>query len=258
MINHTHTTRKYTAAALGVAALTLALSVAPAQEDQWKFSTAPLFWATSIEGDMTVRGTTVDVDLPFEDLADVTEFGFATHLELQKGKFGLYANPSYTKLEGDGQAPGGPATFEQDFWLVHGGIFFNLVEPQGDRPLTLDLTLGVRYLNVETELTVPLDTLTSSTKLLDPTVGLRMKKNLTEKISLNVAGDVGGFGISEGDTSDFSWQALALVGYDINEKFTILGGYRGVGIETSEGSGVDEKGFDLVMHGLMLGVQVNW
>jgi opacity protein-like surface antigen len=259
---------KHATAALGVATVMMTAATgfaADAEEDRWRFANAPILWFTGIEGDVTIRGMTADLDLGFDDLFDATEFGFSMYLEARKNKFGFYASPSYTKLEGDGRGRLVSAEFEQDFWIVEGGGFYNLIRTESERPLTVDAIAGVRYLNVTTELDLQglgpggaeLE-LDSSTKLLDPVVGARAQKYLTKKVSLNFRGDIGGFGISEGDTSDLSWQAIGLVGYDLTDRFTVYGGYRGLGIDTSEGGGTDEKGFDLVMHGAMAGLQINW
>jgi hypothetical protein len=81
---------------------------------------------------------------------------------------------------------------------------------------------------------------------------------LTKKLSLNLRGDMGGFGIFGSDSSHFSWQAMGLLGYDINEKFSAFGGYRALSANADEGSGTSKKGFDAIMHGLMLGLQIRW
>ena len=53
---------------------------------------------------------------------------------------------------------------------------------------------------------------------VDPIVGVRAILQLTPKWGLTAIGDIGGFGIS--GSSDFSWQAGAVVGY----RFGMFGG----------------------------------
>ena len=233
--------------------------------DHWQFITAPFLWGTSIEGDITTHGRTLNVNLGFDDLLEVTDYGFQTYLELRKKQFGFYASPSYLKLSGDGSSQHASATFEQHFWLVEGGAFFNLVDMGGEAPFTLDLLAGVRYWNIDTEVNIrgagPLGAnlqLGSLFEITDPVVGLRMQRHITRKLSIAIRGDVGGFGISEGDTSDFSWQGIGLVGYDLSRKFTLMAGYRALGVRTDEGTGTSHKGVDLIFQGLVLGLQVRW
>jgi hypothetical protein len=73
-----------------------------------------------------------------------------------------------------------------------------------------------------------------------------------DKFSRNVCGDMGGFDSSE-DPSVFSWQAVGLVGYDLNKR---MGGYRVVGIKTENGSGNNEHGLNLRFNGAMPGLQI--
>ena len=240
---------------------------ADGEDDRWQLITTPFLWGTGLEGDMTIHGRTVEVDLGFDDLLEVTDYGFMTYLELRKKKFGFYASPSYMKLSGDAhpQRPRASADFEQHFWLVEGGAFYNLVDTGGDKPFILDLIAGVRYWNIDTEVNIqgegPLGrelSIGSLFEVTDPIVGVRLHQHITSKLSFAIRGDLGGFHISEGDTSDFSWHAMGLLGYDLSQRFTLLAGYRALGIETDEGTGTSNKGVDLIFQGLMLGLQVRW
>src|SRR5688572_21570572 len=123
------------AAALAAAALILSfarptLAAVDQREDRWRFSSTPFLWPSGIDGDFTVGARTVDVDIGFDDILDATEYGFQTYLELRKEKFGFYANPSFIKLSADAQTDLGGASFEQDFWIVEFGGFYNLVNTQ--------------------------------------------------------------------------------------------------------------------------------
>lgn len=230
--------------------------------DQWQFLSGPFLWASGIEGDITMHGRSVEVDLGFDDLFDVTDYGFQAYFELRKKKFGFYAAPSFMKLSGDAEGSRVKADFDQDFWLVEGGGFYNLLNQGGERPFTIDALAGVRYWNVKTDVDIrgkgPLGferSLTDRVEVTDPLVGMRMQKYLTKKLSLLVRGDIGGFDISE-NTSVFSWQAMGLVGYDFNKRFSVFGGYRVVGIETESGSGNSENGLHLRFNGALFGLQI--
>ena len=248
----------------------LACATAPAapravDDDRWQFISTPFLWGTGIEGDITRRGITVDVDLGFDDLFDVTDYGFQTYLELRKRKFGFFAAPSYLKLSGDADSKLGSADFEQHFWLVEGGGFYNLIHTRSEKPFTLDAYAGVRYWNIDTTIEIkgggPLGVdleFGGTIDVIDPIIGLRMRQYLTKKLSLGLRGDIGGFGISEGDTSDFSWHTTALLGYDINQKFTLFAGYRVLGIDSEQGSGNSRKKVDLTFQGALLGLQITW
>ncbi|HTD86035.1 MAG TPA: hypothetical protein VK850_05620, partial [Candidatus Binatia bacterium] len=135
----------------------------------------------------------------------------------------------------------------------------------GDRPFTLDVLAGVRYWNIDTEVNIhgegPLGrdrTIGSLFEVTDPIIGVRFHEYLTPKLGIAIRGDVGGFHLSEGDTSDFSWQAIGMFGYDLGTRFTLLAGYRALGVKTDEGTGSSAKGVDLIFQGIVLGLQVRW
>ena len=235
-------------------------------EDGWKFISSPFLWGSGMEGDLTVRGIDTEIDLGFDDLFDVTDFGFQAYLELRKEKFGFYASPSFMKLSGDGQTHLTDVEFEQDFWLVEGGGFYNLVQRGQERPFTLDALAGVRYWNVNTELDFQgrgpaglrfkAEGHFTST---DPIVGLRLRQYLTKRISLSLRGDVGGFDLSD-EQSKSTWQGMALLGYDFkrklfNKQVAVYGGYRGLGIDKEEGGGRSRSEADLTLHGALLGLE---
>ena len=69
--------------------------------------------------------------------------------------------------------------------------------------------------------------------------------NLSEQLYLTSWGMIGGFGVS----SDFTWDVMAALGYDVHDKISMIGGYRALGVDYSNGSFL----FDVVQHGPILG-----
>jgi hypothetical protein len=119
----------------------------------------------------------------------------------------------------------------------------------------VDALAGARYWNVKTELDITGPVTFSgegTVELFDPMIGLRARKYLTDKLSLSVRGDIGGFDLSE-DTSRFSWQIVPLIGYDFNKYFTAFAGYRLLATDYREGSGANENGANIKMHGVLIG-----
>ncbi|MCA9280412.1 MAG: hypothetical protein H6812_10145 [Phycisphaeraceae bacterium] len=86
---------------------------------------------------------------------------------------------------------------------------------------------------------------------VEPFVGARLGAQLGDHWRVQVRGDIGGFGV---DNSDFSWQAVALAGYEwrVNGwNITLFGGYRALGQDYSDGGFT----WDTVVHGPVLGAQ---
>ncbi len=82
---------------------------------------------------------------------------------------------------------------------------------------------------------------------IDPIVGARLGADVSEKLSLVLAGNVGGFGI--GSASKFSWETLFFARYRLGEHWGLAAGYRALGYEHDSGDLV----LDLIQHGPVLG-----
>lgn len=250
----------HTMAALSVALLTMAGtgSAADKQDDEWQFGVTVPLWAVGIDGDVTVRGVTSDVDIGFDDLTDDLDVSLSLGLEARKGKMGLYAGFGYMKWEWDGMTSGGArADAELELLIVDAGGSYRLYRSEGERPLVIEGIAGIRYWATKSDLkiTAPgggvlLDA-DNDRDLVDPIIGLRASKYLTRKLHLDFQGDIGGFGISN-DTSDFTWSAAGLVSYDVARWFTASAGYKALALDTESGSGTSKRGLDVVFHGAML------
>jgi len=83
---------------------------------------------------------------------------------------------------------------------------------------------------------------------VDPFLGARVHAEATERISLTLMGDVGGFGI--GSAADFAWQAAGLLGWRFAEQWTLMAGYRARGVDRDQG----DLGLDTIIQGPVLGV----
>ena len=59
--------------------------------NKWQFSLTPYGWATSINGDITARGHTVDVNEDFIEIVEKSDslLAWMTYFEARKGRFSL-------------------------------------------------------------------------------------------------------------------------------------------------------------------------
>lgn len=88
---------------------------------------------------------------------------------------------------------------------------------------------------------------TASSWWIDPLIGMRVGADLTDRIAIVVAGNVGGFDI--GSASKFSWEALAFLDWRFGKTTSFVLGYRGLGIDRQKGNAQA----DIIMHGPLLG-----
>jgi hypothetical protein len=82
---------------------------------------------------------------------------------------------------------------------------------------------------------------------VDAVVGMRTRFSLSDRVSLALLAEVGGFGI--GSSSDLTWQALATVGYRLGERCPLRAGYRAMYLERETG----ELEVDVLLHGPVFG-----
>ena len=61
---------------------------------------------------------------------------------------------------------------------------------------------------------------------IDPIIGGRVLVSLNDRWSATALADVGGSG-----GSDLTWQAVATLGYQINDRWSVQGGWRHISVE---------------------------
>jgi hypothetical protein len=231
------------------------LTNAPA--DLWQLGVTVPLWAAGINGNATLRGRQQDVNVSFNTLREHLDASFALGLDLNKGKFDIYSDVGYMKFSGNfGGSLGGKTDADLKFVLADAGVAYVLVKAGEEHPFVLAGTVGVRYWYADTALTFrgPLGNVTlnggKTYDVVDPVIGLRASQYLTQKLHLDFSGDYGGFDISH-DT-DITWSATGMFTYDFAKWFSLSAGYKAVGLDESEGSGVGKNGVNLIFNGALI------
>jgi len=217
-------------------------------------------WALGMEGDVGIDGQVSSVDMSFGDIWDNLDFAGMMHVEARRDRWGLFVDPLYAKLSADGNISVLKADVEVEMALVEFGAFYQLNEPSAESSLTaltFDVLAGGRYMQVDTKIDIkgPLGrkiSIDDDENWVDPFIGLRVRANLTPKLFLNLRGDIGGFGIS--DCSDVAGNAMATLGYQLNERTAILAGYRYFSADYEDGGFV----FDANLSGPIFGVAITF
>ena len=140
------------------------------KSSDWDFSAAIYLWALGLNGNVTVKGVTAEIDESFIDIVRTSDSVFALQLHGEawwRERWGGFLDPTYIKLGFDNQVlavPPGPivpaiiADVDIEIWLVEfGGLYragrWAYRQGQGDRGWTLDLLAGGRYTSLEQEIT---------------------------------------------------------------------------------------------------------
>ena len=267
--------------------------------NKWQFSLTPYGWATSINGDITARGHTVDVNEDFIDIVEKSDslLAWMTYFEARKGRFSFFTDfvwadigfPGHFNITKDPLGRfdratlnvKGNAQLDYEETIIQSGITYEVARWQSAPGsfTALDLMGSARYWNQDVDLSLRLTgTLTVDLRELglkfqrsrhvaiarsgdlewvDPVVGARIRHQIAPGRELTLIGDVGGFGAG----SEFSWQAVATYGFDVNcfgsPLHTVIG-YRALAVDFSEDGRFGKNALDVVQHGPVMGVTFNW
>lgn len=240
-----------------------------APRKRWHAVLAAYMWAPSISGTNYASGEETDIDIAFSDLFDKLDGAFMGYAEFRYERFSIAIDAFYVGLEEDGVLAGSgipyEADFDQtilDFRLGYAVLCRNVGRDTWggccyDRSLTLDAILGVRYWDLNADLTATrpqtgTQEIDGDTDWWDPYVGARFRWPFAKRWEWSVYGDIGGFDI--GDGSALTWQVQTYLSFKITRTFFVALGYRALDVDRTEGSGTGKNGLDTTFHGPVIGL----
>jgi len=221
-----------------------------AQEKKWKFLIEPYVMFPNMTGETGVRDLpSVDVDANVSDIFSRLQFGAMLYLEAKTDKWAITSDLLFMNLKQD-ITPNiiinsGEATAEQ--------LGYELAGLYRILPF-LEAGVGMRLNSVNAEVNILRNTLNGGTQPLgasisntwiDPIIITRLTHEIDNKWLFTVRGDLGGFGMG----SDFTWQAQGYVGYRFSKLFQTSVGYRAIGVDYDNGSGVERFRYDMITFG---------
>lgn len=267
------------------------LLAAPAQWNttpDWTLRFTPYGWFTSLDGHQTVKGRTTKVSASFVDILDATTgdggtlIGLMGELEARKGPLAFYGNFVWSKLgiDRDGVrsrslVPGVAGTvgaavdMTVSMATLEVGSAYNVARIGS---IGFDVLGGARYwyqrahLSFERAATLDVGNLTlvsdraiarsGAVDWIDGFVGARVRLAVAPGQELQLRGDIGGGG------SKISWQAIAAYGFDFAEKngitYSGIIGYRALYVDYSQGQGRQRYEFDMLQHGPLVGLNLQF
>jgi len=251
--------------------------------NQWTLTVTPYGWTPFLNGDQTVKGRTVSIDVdPIEVLEHLERAPWMSYTEARKGPLALYSDLFYANLGIDAGAARtfGSATlsaslgvdFEQAIVELGGAYEIAKWRTGGGSSTAIDLLGGARYWYQDMAINLragvggglinPRPGLfiarTGSVDWVDPVIGGRIRHQVAPGQELVLRADIGGFGAG----SEFSWNALAAYSWQIAvcEGVTYSGvlGYRALDVDYEQGSGLNKYEYDVLMHGPLVGLTVGF
>src|SRR5262245_2072607 len=219
----------------------------------WTVSVTPYAWLPFLQGAVTVKGRTVDIDVnPFQLLEHLDAVPFMGYAEARKGPLGFYNDIFFAKVGVDGSVSrsvrnltvGASADVDVELAIIEAGGAFEVARwsagsggglkygPAFTPYTAVDLLAGARYWHQEADIKFGL---TASVDLgglvvsrgratarggdvdwVDPLVGFRIRHGLAPGQELLLRADVGGFDVG----SQFTWNVLGAYSF----KFAVRDG----------------------------------
>jgi hypothetical protein len=249
----------------------------------------------NINGDVTARGHTVEVNEDFFEIVEKSDSIMALmgYFEARKGPISFFTDVVWADLGFPGhfdvsRSPlrrvnvtvKGNVQLDYESTIIQSGVFYQVAQWGDTASYTaLDVMGSARYWNQDVDVslkltgtvTVDLERLGLQLKRsrsvalaraddlewVDPVVGGRIRHHLASGSDIVLEGDVGGFGAG----SAFSWQAVATYGFDVmcfGTPLRTVIGYRALAVDFSENGRFGKNGIDWVEHGPIMGVTLRW
>lgn len=213
-------------------------------------------WLQSLDGRVGAGPFAADVSSSFRDTIDKADTVTALmgRVEVRHHGFGVFLDATYTSLGFD-KVSMGPLAARADttlFLLEFGGAA--QLAAGGEGLWALDALAGGRWTRIRNEVgLIGGPSATQTADWVDPFIGLRLRGRFAERFEYSVRGDIGGFGIG----SDFTWQAIAGIGYRfevLGTEATALIGYRAL----SQDNGGSRFRWDMTVHGPVVGLNLRF
>jgi opacity protein-like surface antigen len=221
------------------------LAAAPLQASEWEHEIAPYLWGAALDGTTGVGNATADVDVGFDDILDNLEMGFMGAYRGTRDRFSIGTDFVYMGLGATERGPGGVLEADVDIDQIAFEVTagYEVIE-------RLVLFGGLRYNDLSTDVEVrgPLgnvERVDGDESWVDPLIGAHYTIPINDTWSASLRGDIGGFGVG----SDFAWQGVAAVRWQVSPRVGIALAYRYMDMDYED----DRFVYDMAISGPALG-----
>lgn len=252
--------------------------------DRWTLTVTPYGWTTWLDGNQTVRGRSVEIEVdPIQLIEHLESVPFMGYAEARKGPLGFYGDLVYANIGLDADSVrsrglhprinGSLSTsigLDDKQTIAEVGAVYEIVGGQ----TAIDVLAGARYWHQDASIKLAVDidldisdlvvsrgiarARSGSVDWIDPVIGGRIRHQVAPGQELLLRGDIGGFGAG----SEFSWNVLAAYSFEICTQngviYSGLLGYRALDVEYEQGSGRTEYEYDVLQHGPVSGLTIKY
>ncbi|MGC7933069.1 hypothetical protein ACPVAU_06575 [Pandoraea pneumonica] len=234
-------TQAFAADALSVPP-TLLTNASPNAE-RWTLSASPYLWAAGIHGNVGQFGMAAShISSDFGDILKNVDLSFMAGAEARYGRYGLLADVMYGRVSTGGKFDVTSKTFTSFL----GGTYNILANGQ----TRLDLVAGARVWYASTDIDITAGALngkrrSDSATWVDAVAGVRGNYFLTDNWYLT------GWGVVGSGQADLDWDVTAAVGYQFKESWSVMFGYRALGVKYNKSGFV----YNVVQQGPIIGLR---
>jgi hypothetical protein len=216
---------------------------------------SPYLWLTGVHGTIGARGLDTSVHASAADLLSHFRFGLMGLVEPSYNRLVLPVDVMWVRLGDDSALPvnevgATSANVKASEFILTPKVGYRVINRE---KLKIDALTGFRYWHFGENLQFSPSKLglnfSDSQNWIDPLVGGRIQVALSPKIAVNLAGDVGGWGVG----SQLDYQVVALLGYKIKPNLALQAGYRYLDVNYRNGGSV----VDLALSGALLGATID-
>lgn len=242
-----------------------------AEPSDWRFIFQSQWWLPlKIKGPIEVGSTSTDMDIDLRTLLDDLNFVIEGGFELTNDQWSFLVWGLYLNVGTDVTTTvAGVGTFDTSLDFKMTVVDMAVAYRVGDWSLgssdtaSLDLDLLAGLIVWDTDLEVserfPLGFdpgISEQDTWVDFIIGGRIGFNISDKFSASLRGEVGGFGI--GSSSDLTWNITLVGEYKLSPNVGVIAGYRYLDVDWEQGSGSSRIGYDWVIHGPIMGVNIRF
>ena len=225
--------------------------------DGWHFAVSPYLWFPGVHGTASgPSGGSLSFRASPGDLLSHFRFGLMGTAEANRKRFVVTGDLLWVRLEDDKSVPlpglgATSANMKATEFFLTPKIGVRVINQERFKVTALT---GARYWHLGESLKFNPSLLginfSGSQDFVDPLVGGRVEAGLTEKIVINVLGDVGGWGTG----SQLEYQWAGVLGYRVKAAWTLQAGYRYLYIDKQGSRGVV---FNSTTAGVVFGITLN-
>ncbi|GGD02443.1 outer membrane beta-barrel protein [Aquisalinus flavus] len=227
-------------------------------ENKWEYIATAYGWFPGVSTTVETPIGDVEADVDFDEILETLDIAVLGAFEARKGRVALIGDLQFFDVSADTErAPGAFTGAEIDSQLMIFSAYATYALVDSD-DLRFDVGGGLRYngSSVEAQLIQEGGAdgpfFEDDGGWTDLLLAARVYRQFSDKWYGTGYADVGGFGIE--DSSELTWQLSAGLGYQFNDKWSTVGGYRHYSVE----HGDDLVTATIEVSGPFLGVQARF